>query len=149
MGSFANCHILAWALPRPRKNGIWQFLCLDCININAYTKKISKYMVEDLRWFKKLALFLLQHYFGEKKWNFASILAIICQYLSVCQILSKCYQRFKRNDHFAYWPWTDGRPYRMIIWHSKKVNLLIVQFSNPAAETISFLKLWSSLKYLI
>ena len=37
MGSFANCHILAWALPRSRKSGIWQFLCLDCVNINAYT----------------------------------------------------------------------------------------------------------------
>ena len=157
MGSFANCHILAWALSRSRISGIWLFLCLDCVSINAYTKTLSKCPI----WLKiygdfhNFTLYLLRHYLGERTMTFRKhtvyILSVSIsmpkiikrfKYLSVCQL-------FKRNDHFRLLT-TDGRTTiqddYMTLLESQPTSvgrpfLLIVQFSNPVAETISFSKI--------
>ena len=139
MGSFANCHILAWALPRSRKSGIWQFLCLDCVNINAYTKKLSKCPIwlKTYGDFHNFTLFLLRHYLGERKMTFRKhtgfILSVSISMPKIIKFSLTDGQTTIQDDYMALLerkPTSVGSP-----------SLLIVQFSNPAAGTISFLKL--------
>ena len=71
------------------KSFVWILSILMCI------KKIIKIfsMIEDLRQFRYLHIFLLWRCLGQTRWQFASVLAIFCRYLSVRQTISKYSQR--------------------------------------------------------
>ena len=89
MGIFANCHILASALPLSKKSSTRQFLCLDLVNINVYITFIEKsHMAEEPRPILICSHVLLRRCLGQTKMAFGKrVLARSCQYLSVCQKL--------------------------------------------------------------
>ena len=121
MGIFAYCHILALALPPSRNSGIWQFLCVDHVNINVYTKFyqhilptassiFSHLFPSALPWSKKsgiwqvywldlVGIYMYPYAMIKEKWHLASVLARSSRYLhvSVCQKLSNYSQRFVRK----------------------------------------------------
>ena len=79
------CNILASALPRSRRSGLWQFLCLDLVNINVYTQF---YQHIPYSW-RPTAISIFSHIvcFGvaliKEKWHLASIFISIPQIIKI------------------------------------------------------------------
>ena len=109
MSIFAN--ILASVLPRSRKSGIWQLLCLDIVSINVYKNKTAHMVKKTCGNFHMFTFFCFGIALVKDKYHFASVEPRSCQYLSVCQKLSKIVNYSERLNAiaiFAKLPRTDG-----------------------------------------
>ena len=127
MSTFANYHILASALPRSRKSGSRQFLYLDLVNNNVYTK-----CHQNISYCWTNGDFLIFHIFfaSALPWSEKSSIWQV-YWLDVFSIyqFAKKYQNIPNGSSamasFSNCPWTDRRIHEVIIGHLSKANLSI------------------------
>ena len=97
--------MLALALPQSRKSGIWEFLCLDLVNINKYTKS---YQSLPYGWRSSAISIFSPFCFGsvlvKEKWRLDLVswldLVGICQYAKIYQNIPN---GLSAMAFFAYW----------------------------------------------